>query len=259
MSASEDIVRRLRSANPDVQVGAIVDMMQAGDAAGLPELVALTASPDVAIRATAARALGELGDADPAGRALLSLVEDLDPLVRAEAIDALGVLRYAPAAQAVARALHDVQPLVRASAAETAGDLGDATVIPELERALSDDDEAVRGYAASSLGRLGAPELDQRLREHLRTERSPRVQAELLVSRQRLGGLDDLGALATLLEDIDDGDADAVLGAVAELGPPPLQLAPSDAARLRDALERLADRLPRLRGQVAEIVAFLDA
>jgi HEAT repeat protein len=261
MSQTDDLVLRLRSGDPDAQVGAALDLMSAGNHDGLPELIALTHSPDVAVRATAARALGELGtsDTEAAGRALLALAGDPEALVRSEAVDALGILGYVPAAEAVGRALSDVDALVRASAAETAGDLGDLTVVPALERALDDPDQAVRAYAADSLGRLGADDLLERLRERASSDPSARVRAELHGARHRLGAPDALDALATLLAQAGDEDADALLNVVADLAERSPSARLTDGASVRDALEQLADRLPRVRPHVDQIVALLTS
>lgn len=260
MSKTDDHVRRLRSGDPDAQVAAALDLLQERSREGLPELIALTNSPDVAVRSTAARVLGVLGsrDRDPAGRALLGLIGDSDPLVRSEAIDALGALRYRPAAEAVGGALVDAEPLVRASAAETAGDLGNPAVIPGLELALADEDDAVRAYAANSLGRLGTPELLERLNQRERSEQAPRVKAELLAARYRLGAQADLTPLLELLTEANEDDADALLNAVADLALRPPVAAFEDAAAVRKALHRLADRLPSLRAQVKQITARLS-
>jgi HEAT repeat protein len=259
MPETDDHIHRLRSGDPDAQVGAALDLLQARSREGLPELIELTRSPDVAVRSTVARVLGVLGsrDRDPAGRALLALVGDADPLVRSEAIDALGVLRYRPAAEAVRGALADPEPLVRASAAETAGDLGDAAVISDLERALADDDEAVRAYAANSLGRLGTSELLERLEQIDLSEQAPRVEAELLAARYRLGAEADLPRLLELLAEASEEDADAMLNAVADLALRPPAASFDDSAAVREALERLGDRIPGLRPQVERIAASL--
>jgi HEAT repeat protein len=86
--------------------------------------------PDRRTRLKAARALGNVGTADPAAvPALAGAVKDADPEVRAAAV--LALLRIGP-------------------------DARDA--VPALSTALADEDPAVRSYAAKALEKVrGGP------------------------------------------------------------------------------------------------------
>lgn len=90
------------------------------------ELVARLVEPEAAIRASAALALGRVGDSEAAG-ALTALLDDPAEFVRARAAFALGILEG---------------PLPEASLAR-------------LEAALDDDGPRVRGRAAEALERKG--------------------------------------------------------------------------------------------------------
>jgi HEAT repeat protein len=261
MSDDDDDVQRLHSADVDVQMAAVLDLVDQGRRDALAELIELADSPDVALRSTVAAALGVLGahDPDPAGRRLLALARDDDSLVRSEAIDALGNLRYAPAADVISDALADPESAVRAAAAETAGELGGRELVPALERALDDPDAPVRAYAASSLGQLGGEELLDRLRERVDTEQSPHVRAELLAACHRLGGDGCLTGLAELLDQTGEDDVDALLNTVDALAEQPPATPLTDDETIGAALKRLAVRLPQRRAHIAQILARLAA
>src|SRR5262249_15404332 len=134
------------------------------------------------------------------------LLMDADDLVRAEAVDVLGELGYAPALDAVRELLRtDRSALVRAAAAETIGDLGEPSALAEVVGALDDEDAAVRGYAANAIGLIGGPELLPLLDLRLGVEQVPSVRAELHGGRYRLGAP---GALVELLALLDAMDVD---------------------------------------------------
>jgi len=193
------------------------------------------------------------------GPALLDLLADPEALVRSEAVDALGILAYAPAVPQVRAVLaNDPEPLVRASAAETLGDLGDPQAIPDLVRALNDPDAAVRGFGANSVGLLGASSELHDLAARIAVEQLPQVQAELHGARYRLG---EASALDHLLELLDGGDEDLgtnVLNVLRDLSerkvPPGLR---ADATRIRAMLASVASRWPLLAADAQKVIANL--
>ena len=257
----EMLVNQCRSGDPAQQIQAIHQLLDLQAYASLPTLVETLKSGDSVVRTTAARALGNLGvkDSEAAGAALLDLLNDPEMIVRSEAVDALGILGYAPAVGAVkALLLNDPESLVRASAAETLGDLGDADALAELELALGDSDAAVRGYAANSIGLLGAPPMLPKLQNHAEGEQSPEVKAELYGARYRLGSAADLDALLKLLEADDEGPAANILNILNDLSSrkvPPTLVA--DAPRIRAALTTLAQRTPLLSGDIEQVLSSL--
>lgn len=133
-----------------------------------PELLALLDSSDAALRASAAQAIGRIGDAS-ALAALLDHLSDKDTL----AGDAV--------AAAIAR-------------------LGDRSAVPALTDALSATDEATRARAAYALGALRAGEAAPQLGRMLREDEplAARRAAEALAA---IGTNEALIALAAPLAD----------------------------------------------------------
>jgi hypothetical protein len=155
-----------------------------------PALLVATNDPDPIVRASAARAVGQLisGNAQPlhgeladevavAGAQLIACFQDKDPRVRAEAVKALGSINIpqvslrppvggktgygplSPDRRAVLAVLHrairDSDANVRATACSTLGVYADARedAPAELIAALEDPDvDKVRGAAAGALG-----------------------------------------------------------------------------------------------------------
>jgi HEAT repeat protein len=105
---------------------------------------------DAVVRALAVESLGVLGDG-PARDAVAKLVEDADPGVRAAAVDALGEL-----AQDDDRSLRSLlsngHPDVRARACAVLGEAGGDGVEELLAGALKDADAGVRASAVAALG-----------------------------------------------------------------------------------------------------------
>jgi len=122
-------------------------------AAALPEVqrrIAALRSPVSAVRATAARHLGELGDTT-VGPHLVRLLSDPMPAVRRETARALGRLRFRTATRALIRRLEDTDVNVRFYAAWALGELCAREAVPALVTALSDADWNVRNQAAWAL------------------------------------------------------------------------------------------------------------
>src|SRR5438094_754 len=114
----EALVNQCRSGDPAQQVNAVQALLDLEAYEAIPAMMELLASPDAAVRSTATRALGVLGlkQYEAVGGALSNLLNDGEVIVRAEAVDSLGVLRYTPAIEAIKSLLRgDPEPLVRAS------------------------------------------------------------------------------------------------------------------------------------------------
>jgi HEAT repeat protein len=143
-----------------------------GDEDDLPALRAGLCSPDVALRAAASAALGELGGRVPSGRApaldLLGALEDPEATVRAAAARAIGPLAARLceggdelrrcAFRALAAALRDEAPLVRAAAAFALGRCHALEQVPALSRMASDPASPAQAAAAAvhALAEMGA-------------------------------------------------------------------------------------------------------
>lgn len=136
-------------------------------------LVALLAHPDYEVRMRSAEALGSSRRSKRAVAALLlTLDQDVDELVRAEAADSLGAI-------------------------------GDSRAARGLKRALGDRSRLVRMYAASSLGEVGNRRDCAVIRNRLYIERRADVRVGLLTALHMLG---DDAALARMLKSIDHPD-----------------------------------------------------
>lgn len=247
-----------RSSDPTQQVSAILALIDQRDYKVVSTLVDLLVSPDVAVRYTAAQALGYIGAHEPetAGSALLTILADTEVIVRSKAVEALGILGYKPATGAVKSLLRtDPDPLVRASAAETLGDIGDTQALAELQLAMRDTDETVRAYAANSMGILGTSKLLPKLQTYVETEPSLAVKAELFGARYRLGAAEDLNLLISLLDQIDETLATLILNILADLTErkvPSTLLA--DAPFICKALTVLSQRIPILYSDAEQIM-----
>lgn len=256
------LINNIASGDAAQQVAAAQELVDLAAYQAVPALIGMLSSTDVAVRFTAAGALGTLGVNDPAtaGSALLRLLDDPEAIARSEAVDALGVLQYRPAIGPVKSLLaNDTEPLVRAAAAETLGDIGDSDVVPELDMALDDPDAAVRGYAANSIGVLGAAQLIPELEDYARAETSMSVRAELYGALYRLGAARYLNMMLELLASADQDLAVNILNVLADLAGRESQLIqPEEAALIRTYLATFAQRIPLLSSDADHVVAQLE-
>ena len=162
------------------------------------ELLALARSSDARVRERTATALGRMPFPEhgaDATRALLELLRDREPAVRACAAFALGVRGDPSAADTllfVATDEHerDAEPLVRARAIEAAGKLARPELRGRTLDGLLDSDAGVRLEAAAALGRWsvkedGALALDERLAAHLADESATEVVTAALFALER--------------------------------------------------------------------------
>lgn len=149
----------LMSGDPDRQVGALIELIKLGDGAAVADILPLVGSRDVAVRSEAVRAIGYLGVAQVpvVGPVLVRMLSDSDEMVRNEAAEALGIVRYDLAVDVLVDLLRtETSWLVRASISEALGGYpGRATAA--LVGRVRDVEElgSVRRYAIGSLGRTG--------------------------------------------------------------------------------------------------------
>jgi HEAT repeat protein len=260
----KQLLRDLRSHNPDQQIDALIELIKMEAREAVPAIMPLLASSNVSVRADSARALGYLatvGD-KKAGAALVSMLRDTETLVRSEATEAIGTMRYRPAIDPLKTLLkQDPEWLVRASAAEALGNIGDPSVIPELEQSLEDEMDEVQLYAAISLGLLATAEFIPRLQRYIAAKAdSPRVQEELIIAGYRLGAPNSLQQVLALIKDTKDRDeAGSLLNAIEDITNRKIPLTlRDDAPQLREELDALAQRIPIMNGHVQNIKANLD-
>lgn len=119
-------------------------------------LIADLKDNDPLVRSNAVKALGAIED-PRAVKPLITVLNDKDPLIQRQAVKALGRINDLRAVEPLIGVLEDREkkPYVRMSAAEALGSMGDAKAVEPLVAALNDPYWEVRGYAAEALGRIG--------------------------------------------------------------------------------------------------------
>src|SRR5262245_10155568 len=141
---------------PDRRVGSGLQYVQDLETSrDTDALIRMLASPSFAgsrssVRASAAQALGRLGDKS-AGPALVQALDDPDDRVRFYATDALLELPYIAAGPRLIDCLEDDSRLVRLTAAKAVGRFVVAEARPALQRAIRSDDRWLRLRAAEGL------------------------------------------------------------------------------------------------------------
>ena len=120
-----------------------------------PLVEALIADDSEMVRAAAVDALGLLGDARAIGPLIDRLANDEQPTVREAVANSLANFEGPEVLEALVEALADEDERVRSAVAEALGDLGDPAAFPPLMHALSDDYPRVRESAAEGLRKLG--------------------------------------------------------------------------------------------------------
>ncbi len=160
------------------------------------------------------RATGSLGPR--ICRALIPLLGDPEPTVRAAAADALGRCADAAVGDTVAHALENETDLaVRRSLLRSLGQIAGGDAVPVLTRALTDEDPETRVVAIEALGATGSADAMPALQAVLDGPRH-----ELLAAIRSLGELGDVQALPVILPFLESADLDrrrAAAGAVGSL------------------------------------------
>lgn len=150
-------------------------------------LIRAVQNDDPFLRANAIEALVEVAPED--GRPYFrTLLDDDSPLVRFAAGVALGELRDAPSRPAVLRLLDDPVPRVRLAGAFAAYRLGVEKHAEVLVQALnSNPDEDMRADAAFLIGRLEEPAALARLVLAQQREHGPKATVQIIAARAALG------------------------------------------------------------------------
>lgn len=147
-------------------------------------------SPDV--RAAACRSLGHLGAVESVGPIIEAAVHGRVP----GAVSKLALLDIgSPAIEQLVAQLGHEEPLVRAAAVQLIGLLGDPAAADVLGRYLSDPAAGVRMATAAALGRLGAREA----RDELVAVLADRVPGVRTAAAEALGGIGGRHAVDALL------------------------------------------------------------
>jgi hypothetical protein len=126
---------------------------------------------DPLVRSNAVKALGAIQD-PRAVEPLIKVLKDKDPLIQRQAVKALGRINDPRAVDPLIVVLGDKErrPYVRMSAAEALGWLGDPSAVAALIVALKDEHWDVRSHAAEALGRIQDPLAVEPLIEALKDE-----------------------------------------------------------------------------------------
>ena len=236
--------------------------------AGVAQLVALVNDPDANVRATAAFALGQIGDPTSID-ALLQFANDADGDVGGEAVEALSKLaakvpltRYAAftatqvpegirarairflfrfksddASSMAADALASPSPRIREEATYALARRAYAAARPRLELLVNEPNHQTRANVMSALGRIAAPESLPRLIEALR-DPHPWVRTNAVVAIGRLAAKDRRAIerpqltqdALRVLELLDDPDPGTRASSIDALG---YYAARNEVARLR--------------------------
>lgn len=131
------------------------DELARGGEKSTPLAVEMLTHEDARVRRVGARLLTRAPSAD-AGPTLVRLLDDTDPDVRADALDALGMTRVAVHARAVVALLgHEKAPAARVAALRALGRLGSEEGLAPLVAALEDTDHHAVLASVRALGALG--------------------------------------------------------------------------------------------------------
>ncbi|WP_225728777.1 MULTISPECIES: HEAT repeat domain-containing protein [unclassified Nocardia] len=248
----------LVSGDPDQQVDALIELIKGGDGAAVAKILPLVDSDDAAVRSEAVRAIGYLGiaQAPVIGPVLMRMLSDSDEMVRNEAAEALGIVRYQPAGDALVSLLGTEQSwMVRASIAEALGAYpGQAAAA--LVRCVREVDEfgEVRRYAIGSLARTGdltCAEMSTLVAEF---GHEPEIGPQLRIAAYRLGDQTQLDEIAADAARLDEDESARLLNDIEDLlrSPQPPTL-PEDAARIETILNVVAMRWPLYSRQAGAI------
>jgi cyclophilin family peptidyl-prolyl cis-trans isomerase/HEAT repeat protein len=239
--------------NPMVGVEAIrtAGRLRASKAGPLLAQLAFRADVSPMLRAEAVQALGATGAGD-AQEALLDLVSDKSPLVRAAVIAALARLEPDTFVTVLSSLEPDSQWNVRAALATVLGTLPRDAAARRLEAILSDSDLRVIPAVLASLTKIRAANVESVLLERLKHDDA----VVRVAAATNLGELKPAGAAEALIAAYNFGQRDASYGArAAALG----ALSKYGAAAATDTLKAaLMDKDWAVRIRAAELLKSLD-
>ena len=156
---------------------------------------------DPLVRSNAVKALGAIRDSR-AVEPLIKVLNDKDPLIQRQAAQALGRINDPRAVEPLIVVLGDKsrKPHVRMSAAQSLGWLGDHSAVESLIVALTDDHWEVRSYAAEALGSIKDSQAVEPLIEALK-DRDVTVRGNAVDALARIRDRRALEALSAALTD----------------------------------------------------------
>jgi len=150
----EELVRGLQDGTIDVSVEELARLLRFLRAGALPVLLLAAEQEELpALKQTLRDAVHGIAEENP--EAVLSLLEDRDPVVTSGAVRLVGRMGIAEASPKLAGLMNHPDAGVRLALIETIQLLADVTTPETLIGALSDDDRDVRVAAAGALAELG--------------------------------------------------------------------------------------------------------
>ena len=153
---TKTLAARLRSPDVHVRAAAAKELADHPDPAAVQSARAALADPDEYVRALAVKAVSMIGDRSDIG-SLLALLEDGYWFVRSSAVMALGLLADASVSVRIEGLLKDENSVVRGNAARTLGGFKDGNALAALTRLLGDEEMSVRAAGVDALGQIGDP------------------------------------------------------------------------------------------------------
>lgn len=193
---------RALAAAPDVTVRAyaVRGLAAQKDAAAVPRLLTLAETSEAAVAVEAVRALGAVGDASATGRLVQLLsAPAAPPALRREVVAVLGGALDAESGDALIDLLADRSPLMRAAAITSLAHRDAAAFLAILSGLDPDQEWRVRAALATALGALpesaGLPRLRMMLQDP-----EPRVVAAVIEALRPLSPTDGPDLVRGLLE-----------------------------------------------------------
>lgn len=141
-----------------------------------------------------------------------------NPVIRAQAIEALQEAQGERSAAWFRNAIDDEHPGVRFAACMALGAIRHAPSEGAIRKLLQDPDESVRIAAMYALRRLGDPHFIKPWADVILSHRNPAVRRNAVLALGRLGEPDAIALLRRAREDEDDGVRLQALEAMAMLG-----------------------------------------
>jgi HEAT repeat protein len=234
-----ELFQQLADKNRQVREEAARALGEVGDAQAVPHLIQALSDKYAKVREAAASALGRIGD-ERAAPHLVQALRDQSMQVRSEAVKALSQIGRA-AVPHVTQALDDEQWKVRERAVSALGHIGDPSALPHLAQALNDEKDAVRSAAASALGRLG----DKRAVPHLVQALDNKGKSHWWAGK----ALGRIGALPELVQALDDKRSRVREGAVSGLSTIGEEGIPHLVRALGDSSKQVRKRAASILGQ----------
>lgn len=201
LALNAELTSLLESQDAGLRASAARAIGLIGDAAAAPILLARLSDPDLLAGDRAAEALGRLGDTS-VEPALLNALESGDETVAARTAKALGLLRSEAAVAPLGAMLRSGEPLVARNAAEALAAISSSDALAALLTPLADAEMTPARHAAmAGLETVGADALAP-LTAAL-TARNAALRAN---AAEMLGYLPDAASTAALVRALDDAE-----------------------------------------------------